>query len=507
MPFFSFRTSVICFSSFALAAIVGCQAKPTSTVATQVGTGVGIDRVPASTDVEQDLEQETSFQQMLNDTEGSVKLKTNYLERLLRVHYRAELYVTKFEENLNELLAQQKVSPKAKFDPLDSEAYRRLLQMWMISSHTTDKMKFMYKRLHETSADANAASDIRRKAADILDETHKWLDSRPEEDKLQLIDLYQSLGEIKKKSDQAGNAQTGGNRQTASAFADFTDLDSKELEARFKAKAAVIAEKAKAQATWHDQDEDADITWLRPESDRMPASAKIFPSTGPEGNTYGMQFPDGTFVLTFDDGPAAHSTQRLHGILKAHSDPVNPRGAPATFFPLVQKVLKLPNVVAATKAAGYHMNNHSWTHPNFAKLSTAQLKHEVVDSTPVLERAFGYKFKFFRCPYGACFAPKIPVVRQMIADQGLIHAYWRIDSLDWKNIGQPQRTFDIITKQIMLTRKGVILIHDIHESSVDAAGLVLKWIKAQNSSARSPFKIKLKDLEAAVDEVNGVKPH
>jgi peptidoglycan/xylan/chitin deacetylase (PgdA/CDA1 family) len=89
----------------------------------------------------------------------------------------------------------------------------------------------------------------------------------------------------------------------------------------------------------------------------------------------------------------------------------------------------------------------------------------------------------------------------MIADQGLIHAYWAIDSLDWKNIGQPQRTADLAIKQMQLVKKGAILIHDIHESSVDATQIILKWIKAQNSGGS---KIRLVDLETAVDEVNGV---
>lgn len=500
-------TRAVLVSTLALAtALSACKSAPKASGENAYGTTsaaavTDAGRAPASSVDE--TEMENSFQALLADQSSAI-LKTNYLERLLRIYYRAELYVEQFEGELDGMLAKQKQDKDFQAEPLQAASYKKLLQMWMLTHREKDKIEFIYSRLLETSKDTSLKDDRPGRATAILGDTEQWLEQLPEEDKLQMFEVIQSLAEIKLGEKHASNDGAKSSRQPASVLSTFAFMSEHELAEKIRKHKKKTRRKAMESAAWKDAEVDADpgnlVDFTR--EPNTAAGAVIRPSAGADGNFYGRQSKLGTFVLTFDDGPGPKSTQRLHGILKSHQDSVNGKGAPATFFCLVNATLKNPTVIGATKAAGYHMNNHSWTHANFAKSSPAQLQHEVVDSTPALQKAFGYKFRFYRCPYGACFAPAIPVVRQMIADQGLIHAYWRIDSADWKNIGQPQRTADIVIKQMQLTKNGVILMHDIHESSVDAAKIILDWITANN--AKNAFKIRLVDLEKAVDEVNGV---
>lgn len=454
-------------------------------------------RRPAS--VYDDPGHEQEFRQLFSQSDSTVKLRTNYFERLLRIQYRAELHVEEFEKHLDEIIEKQRRDPSYSPDPLDDNAYRKLRLMWMLAERTTHELSYFYQRMHEVSHDQSAKVEDRAKAVRTLEDTHRWLDSRPEEDKLELIELFERLGEIKKQEDQANRSGTDHYRGTASSFGDFAFMAPHETEARFKARAPQIRKKARQIANARDAELDAAISGFAPEAERKPDSAKIFPSAGPQGNTLGREFPSGTFTLTYDDGPGGKSTQRLQGVLKSHADAVNTKGAPASFFWLAKNVVRLPQVVAAIKAGGFPMNNHSWNHPLFSKLGQNDLRHEILESTATLTKAYGYRPKFFRCPYGACYAPAIPAARQLIAEGKMIHAYWQIDSLDWKNIGQPQRTADIIIKQMQASKKGVILMHDIHESTVDATQIVLSWIKAQNGRGA---RYRLKTLEEAVDDVN-----
>ena len=371
------------------------------------------------------------------------------LERLLHLQYLSEHHLAEFEAELERKLAKDESS-----EPLDSASYKNLRAL---------------RALVETGThDLLEAAENPENRAQILN----WLGQLREADRLQLLNLTMELGEQPRSIG---------------------------LETRFQSQAREIAAKARAAALIGDPELENIVAASGAGAESAPRALKITPSPGPDGNFIGTQLPPKTFVLTFDDGPGPQSTPRLHGVLKTHRDVINAKGAPASFFVLVQKALASPQVIAQTKRLGFPLNNHSWSHANFAKLDEASLKHEIVESTRELKRLFGSSFRFFRCPYGACFAPKIPLARELIAGQKLIHAYWSIDSLDWKNIGRPERTSELVIKEMRLAGRGLILMHDIHESTVDATKLILDWIKTENAAGAG---YRLMTLEAAVDRVN-----
>ncbi|MEK4259411.1 MULTISPECIES: polysaccharide deacetylase family protein [unclassified Paenibacillus] len=45
---------------------------------------------------------------------------------------------------------------------------------------------------------------------------------------------------------------------------------------------------------------------------------------------------------------------------------------------------------------GHMIGNHSWSHPNFEKISMAEAMKEVDDTQDVLEKAAGFRLILFR---------------------------------------------------------------------------------------------------------------
>lgn len=384
------------------------------------------------------------------------------LNRYLHLQYQAEFYVREFDRTLDQLLIEKEKFPQRELDPLATDSYVELKRLWPEIVLETDRLAEAYEKLTRSS---------QARARETLADVHAWFDGLTEADQLQILALL-----LKLKKSAPGQMRLP------------SWLEQSNLESLMQEHEAEIAAKSKRAAEQADQ------------ADREGRSSDVvYPSPGTNGNFTGNLLGENIFVLTFDDGPGPKSTLRLHKVLTEHSDRINVSGAPASFFVLIEKVHQSPEVLEATRGLGFHINNHSWTHPNFAKLGIKDLRREIVDSTLELQKVLGSSFRFFRCPYGACYAPKVPAARELIAEQGLIHAYWNIDSVDWKNIGRPERTASIVTKEMQVKKRGVILLHDIHESTVDATSLILKWIKDRNEAGA---RLELMDLEDAVDLVN-----
>jgi peptidoglycan/xylan/chitin deacetylase (PgdA/CDA1 family) len=195
---------------------------------------------------------------------------------------------------------------------------------------------------------------------------------------------------------------------------------------------------------------------------RAPKS--ISPGTGSNGNLTGGNFPRNTWALTFDDGPSKYTLPILAN-LKNH-------GIKASFFWLAQMVnaAGAGKYIDAAKAAGMDLNNHSYSHANLVNLGADGLKREIVTSTNIETKAYGFSPKFFRCPYGSGL--NTARVRQMIAQQGMIHVFWNVDSLDWQD-HNPTSIVARVRKQMAREGRGIILFHDIHPQSVTASNVIM----------------------------------
>src|SRR6201984_546884 len=95
-----------------------------------------------------------------------------------------------------------------------------------------------------------------------------------------------------------------------------------------------------------------------------PTGEKPKPAAAVEpGVTFDWVHVDGPYIaLTFDDGPSAKLTPKLLDMLAAHH-------IKATFFLIGDNATEYPDLVAREIREGHEVGNHSWSHPNLAKMS------------------------------------------------------------------------------------------------------------------------------------------
>ena len=216
---------------------------------------------------------------------------------------------------------------------------------------------------------------------------------------------------------------------------------------------------------------------------------RIRPGTGPEGTINGTQFAEKTFALTFDDGPFEVRSEQIFGHLKA-------RGKKATFFWVMEHLEKFPGIAPKAKEAGFPLNNHSWTHVNLNMAEAATLTKEITKSTEEQAEVYGEKPRFFRLPYGAGLSNQ--AVRKLIADNGMIHVLWNIDSLDWQD-KDPAKILARVKQLMASEKRGIILMHDIHAQTVEAAKALLEWSATLDGKPEAHRWVTIPEI---VDELN-----
>ena len=164
-------------------------------------------------------------------------------------------------------------------------------------------------------------------------------------------------------------------------------------------------------------------------------------------------------ALTFDDGPDAKTTPQALDILKKY-------GVKATFFMVGQNVAGNEAIIKRVKQEGHQIGLHTWDHPVLTKLPIETVKKEIFDTQAAIYNVVGIKPMITRPPYGA-----INQTIQKVIDQSFI--MWDVDSLDWKS-----RNTKSIMQEIAKTKPGsIILMHDIHQTSIDALPSVLQYLQ------------------------------
>ena len=97
-------------------------------------------------------------------------------------------------------------------------------------------------------------------------------------------------------------------------------------------------------------------------SSRTNEKPKPGPTIEP-GITFDWVHVDGPYIaMTFDDGPSAKLTPKLLDLLAEHH-------IKATFFLIGENAAENPEIVAREAREGHEVSNHSWSHPNLAKMS------------------------------------------------------------------------------------------------------------------------------------------
>jgi peptidoglycan-N-acetylglucosamine deacetylase len=172
--------------------------------------------------------------------------------------------------------------------------------------------------------------------------------------------------------------------------------------------------------------------------------------------TFSLIHVDGPYIaMTFDDGPSATLTPRLLDILAAHH-------IRATFFVIGENVAEHPEVVARAAREGHEIGNHSWSHPNLARLSDDAVRRQLWRTDDAIKNATGIRPRLLRPPYGSITARQKGWIHNEFVYEIIL---WDVDPYDWKRPG-PSVVRNRILKE---TRPGsIVLSHDIHPGTIEA---------------------------------------
>lgn len=170
-------------------------------------------------------------------------------------------------------------------------------------------------------------------------------------------------------------------------------------------------------------------------------------------------------ALTFDDGPGNLTVRVLDALKRAR--------AHGTFFVIGRQVPSKADVIRRMVNEGSEVGNHSWNHSLLTALPSEHLQQEIIDTQRAIQNAAdGYTPTQMRPPYGAIN----DAVTAYLHSQGLKVALWNADTEDWRD-----RNAALMYDRIMGAAADgrVILLHDIHPTSVEAAERAIPDLVAQ----------------------------
>ena len=172
--------------------------------------------------------------------------------------------------------------------------------------------------------------------------------------------------------------------------------------------------------------------------------------------TFNSVYVDQPYIaITFDDGPHATLTPKLLDMLAA-------RRLKATFFIIGQNGAEYPDIMKRIVREGHELANHSWSHPNLAKMSDDAVRAQMQKTDEVIEAAAGKRTTLMRPPYGSITPRQKEWINESFGYRTII---WDVDPFDWRRPGAGVIRDRIVSQ----TQPGsIILVHDIHPGSIDA---------------------------------------
>jgi len=190
--------------------------------------------------------------------------------------------------------------------------------------------------------------------------------------------------------------------------------------------------------------------------------------------------PPPELLLTFDDGPNVERTPKVLDVLEKHH-------LHAVFFVNGARFLgesayarKARAVLKDALARGHAIGNHTIHHYFLCgKVYSRRVDEEVEGNARLIEQAIGQRPELYRTPYGA----HCPTLGAALTRLGVHHTAWDIDPQDWK-VQNTAKVRDYVISQLRQLKHGrqILLMHDIHQCTVEALPQILDWLDAENAA-------------------------
>ncbi len=195
--------------------------------------------------------------------------------------------------------------------------------------------------------------------------------------------------------------------------------------------------------------------------------------------------PDKPMVaLTFDDGPGPRTMEIL--------DKLEECNARCTFFLVGEMLVNYPDTLNKMVEIGCELGNHTYYHSTLTKLTPDEINEAIGSTSDAIKEITGVEPTLVRPPGGSVNE----TVRETVQYPLIL---WNIDTEDWKTLNTES---DIEAVMSTLSDGNIILMHDIHSPSVDAALQLIPMIQEQGYQL-----VTVSEMAAikGVDLENGVK--
>ncbi|PEJ60208.1 hypothetical protein CN692_02640 [Bacillus sp. AFS002410] len=154
---------------------------------------------------------------------------------------------------------------------------------------------------------------------------------------------------------------------------------------------------------------------------------------------------------------------RMLEVLKKHN-------AKATFFLEGRWVKNNPTVAQLITAADQEVGNHSYTHPDMARLGSQQIRNEIVETNSVILATTDHKVEWFAPPSGSYRDEVVKIASSL----GLKTIMWTADTIDWQ---KPPREV-IINRVMKKAENGTIVLMHPTKPTADALDELITRIEA-----------------------------
>lgn len=168
-------------------------------------------------------------------------------------------------------------------------------------------------------------------------------------------------------------------------------------------------------------------------------------------------------ALTFDDGPSGKFTRKL-------LEGLEERGAKATFLLCGYRMEQYPDLTQRIFQEGHEIGLHGYSHKSMRDMCRWDTAQEIRKAMALLPE--GCEASFLRPPGGLCSE----CIQTVAEEFGLSLLHWSVDPKDWA----VHDAKSIEAAVIGHVQDGdVILLHDMSDSSVEAALEIVDVLQGQ----------------------------
>ncbi len=168
-------------------------------------------------------------------------------------------------------------------------------------------------------------------------------------------------------------------------------------------------------------------------------------------------------ALTFDDGPSGRFTRRLLAGLEDE-------GIQATFLLCGYRMELYPELTERIFREGHEIGLHGYSHKSMEKMCARDVAAEIEKTAALLP--IGCRAAWLRPPGGLTGKETSAAAKEA----GLSLLHWSVDPKDWA-------THDAVAVERQVVDKvrdgDIILLHDMSDSSVDAALAIIRQLQSQ----------------------------